>query len=281
MKRVLITGAQSYIGEAVAAYLARWPRDYGVTTLDMRTPEWHAFDFSGYDAVFHVAGVAHVKEKELADVTLYEKVNTHLAVETAQKAKAAGCAQFILMSSMSVYGLREGSVSAQTKPAPNDRYGESKLRAEQGVAALEGDEFAVCILRPPMIYGKGCKGNYQRLRSLALRLGCFPKVNNARSMLYIGNLCVCVRDCIEQGLCGVLCPVNAQTICTSEFAREIRAAHGKRIYLSFVLGIGARLLKTCVPAAQKAFGSLAYDDTIALKISEWSTRRSIEETEGA
>ena len=106
MKKILITGAGSYIGTAFQRYLAQWPERYAVDTVDMIGDAWRQTDFSGYDAVFHVAGIAHSDNGKISaeKEKLYYAVNTDLTVETAQKAKAAGVGQFIFMSSAIVYG---------------------------------------------------------------------------------------------------------------------------------------------------------------------------------
>ena len=108
MKKVLITGANSYIGESFAWYVKeRYPEEIEINVLDMRKETWRKKDFSGYNIVFHVAGIAHAdsgivsKEKE----GLYYKVNRDLAIEAAKKAKKEGVRQFIFMSSMLVYGI--------------------------------------------------------------------------------------------------------------------------------------------------------------------------------
>ena len=106
MKKILITGAHSYIGTSVADYLARWPEKYAVDTLSVRGEKWKQADFSGYDAVFHVAGIAHadvghVSEERKAE---YYAVNRDLTLAVAEKAKADGVGQFLYMSSAIVYG---------------------------------------------------------------------------------------------------------------------------------------------------------------------------------
>src|SRR5699024_450683 len=89
---------------------------------------------------------------------------------------------------MSVYGLEEGVIDDNTPLNPTTHYGKSKLQAEEKINELNNNSFKVAIVRPPMIYGKGCKGNYQRLRRLALITPVFPYIDNKRSMIYIDNL---------------------------------------------------------------------------------------------
>ena len=187
MKKLLITGAGSYVGVSVAQYLSRWPERYSVDTVDMIGEGWKTAAFSGFDAVLHVAGIVHQKDSknDPAQKELYERVNTRLAIETAQKAKDEGVKQFLFMSSASVYGLdapvgKIVTITADTPLRPKDNYGISKAKAEEGLQVLADDSFKLAILRPPMIYGKGCKGNYQTMAKLAQKLPVFPWVDNRR-----------------------------------------------------------------------------------------------------
>lgn len=161
---------------------------YQIDTVDMIGDAWHMHDFSKYDAVFHVAGIAHIKETK-KNAPLYYKVNRDLTIETAETAKKNGVKQFILLSSMSVYGLTTGTITKDTIPAPKSNYGKSKLEADIEIIKIADSSFKVAIMRPPMVYGKGCKGNYQLLRKAALRLPLFPDIENKRSMIYIDTLC--------------------------------------------------------------------------------------------
>ena len=86
MKKILITGQGSYIGESFKNYVLNNYTDYTIETVDMLTDKWKETDFSGYDAVFHVAGIAHIKETK-ENASLYYKVNCDLAYEVANKAK--------------------------------------------------------------------------------------------------------------------------------------------------------------------------------------------------
>src|SRR5690554_6731837 len=113
MRRVLITGQNSYIGTSVERWLLRDPDKYKVDTIDMKDGSWKEKDFSQYDVVFHVAGIAHIKETS-ENQDLYYKVNRDLAYETAQKAKEDEVGQFIFLSSMSVYGLENGVIYKDT-----------------------------------------------------------------------------------------------------------------------------------------------------------------------
>ncbi len=207
MTKVLITGANSFIGTSVEEWLLQNPESYCVDTVDTKDDQWKETDFSKYDVVFHVAGIAHVDPKpEMA--SLYYKVNCNLAIEVAECAKQCGVRQFIFMSSMIVYksskSLNGNVIDSSTQPDPNDFYGDSKLKAEIGLKQLETEQFKIAILRPCMIYGSKGKGNFQRLARLAEKTPVFPLWHNKRSMLYIDNLCEFVKQVIDRKLHGIL-----------------------------------------------------------------------------
>ncbi|MBO1915018.1 NAD-dependent epimerase/dehydratase family protein, partial [Microvirga sp. 3-52] len=90
-----------------------------------------------------------------------------------------------------------GIIDMYTTPAPSNFYGDSKLQAENQIKSLNEDSFKVVILRPPMIYGKGSKGNYPKLAKAARKLPVFPNIDNQRSMLHIDNLCEFMKLMID------------------------------------------------------------------------------------
>ncbi|GHV00316.1 UDP-glucose 4-epimerase [Clostridia bacterium] len=257
MKRILITGANSYVGGAVEKRLTA--AGHAVTVLDMIGDAWRAFDFSGYDCVFHVAGIAHDIGKK-KDAALYYKVNTELAIETAEKAYAANVPQFIFMSSMLVYnGVKKRHITADTRPKIKGCYGDSKRRADLALQAMNGDTFKVAILRPPMIFGAGCKGNFPRLVRLAVKAPFFPKMKNYRSMLHIDNLCEFIRLLVEEGSGGLFFPQNPDYFNTSALVAEIAALKGKRLRQSRLWNPAVWLAYPFLSAARKLFGNLTYD----------------------
>lgn len=206
MMKILITGANSFVGTSVEQRLLKTPDRYSVDTVDTIEGKWKEVDFSKYDVIFHVAGIAHVDPKpEMAP--LYYKVNRDLTLEIAQHAKSQGVKQFIFMSSMIVFhaskSLKGTVIDKNTMPEPNDFYGDSKLQAEIGLKKIVSDEFKIAILRPCMIYGANGKGNFQRLAKLAKRMPIFPAWHNKRSMLYIDNLCEFVKQTIDRQLSGI------------------------------------------------------------------------------
>ena len=245
-KKVLITGQGSYIGTAVERWLLKDKDHYQVDTLDMQDETWRDTDFSQYDVVYHVAGIAHA---DVGNVTeeqkqLYYKVNTDLTIEVAERARQAKVKQFIFMSSMIVYsGCKENFITSETEPCPLNFYGDSKWRADQKIQEMDAENFKVVVLRPPMIYGKGSKGNYPQLAKLASKLPVFPIVKNQRSMLHIDNLCQFVKLMIDNEEHGVFFPQNGEYSNTSDMVQMIAEVKGHRIIMIPFVGIFIKLLE--------------------------------------
>lgn len=290
MKKILITGANSYIGMSFEKYIKEHFADqYKVDTVDMIDGSWREKDFSGYDAVYHVAGIAHSDSGKISDEKekLYRSVNTDLTIETAKKAKEDGVKQFIFMSSAIVYGDsapigKDKIITRDTPVSPANCYGDSKAQAENGIRSLEDENFKLVILRPPMIYGKGSKGSFPILEKSALKMPVFPKVKNQRSMLYIGNLVEYVRLMIENGESGIFWPQNSEYSNTSEVVKMIAEAKGKRVVLISGFGWALKLMSHFTGIVDKAFGNLVYEQRMSVYKEEYrrfDLKTSIEETE--
>ncbi len=278
MKKILITGANSYIGTSLEKWLLKHSDNYKINTVDTIGGGWRKKSFSDYDVVFHVAGITHVRETRKNAGDFY-RVNRDLAHDIAQKAKIDGVGQFIFLSSMSVYGMNCGIIDKNTHLNPKNNYAKSKLEAEKLIELLNSDTFKIAILRPPMVYGKGCKGNYPRLVKLAVNLPCFPDIYNQRSMIYIDNLCEFIRLLIDLNGSGLFFPQNREYVCTSEMVRLVSKMHGKNIRLTKLFNPLLRLFNT--NTVDKAFGSLVYRKSLSL-FEEYqivSTLESIKKTE--
>lgn len=272
MKKILITGLDSYIGTSVENWLGRpeFSGMYQVDTVDMRGEGWKEKNFSGYNTVFHVAGIAHADIGKVTEKRkqLYYAVNCDLAVETARKAKREGVKQFIYMSSIIVYGegtsvRKKRVITKDTKPAPSNFYGDSKWKAEQKLRPLSDENFQVAFLRPPMIYGEGCKGNYQMLRKIAAKVPVFPDFPNERSMLRIERLCEFVRKLIDNGSGGIYFPQDPSYVKTATMVKQLGKEQGRKIHLVkgfnwsiYLLGMMPGKIGGMV---NKAFGSLVYE----------------------
>ena len=297
--KVLITGANSYIGESFCSYaMDHYKANFTIDTIDMIDGSWVNEDFSTYDMVFHVAGIAHADIGNVSDEEKekYYCVNTDLAIDVAKKCKEDGVKEFIFMSSMIIYGEsaplgKDKIIDKYTVPEPANFYGDSKLQADVGVRELADEKFKVICLRPPMIYGKGSKGNYVSLAKLAKRVPVFPSVSNTRSILHIDNLCeflcqlMLIKEFKEESV--VLFPQNGEYIRTSDIVKEIGKASGRRIIITkslYPLVVLASLIPNKISIiVNKAFGSNYYDfelsdyEGIYYRVSDF--KESIKKTE--
>lgn len=295
MKKVLITGANSYIGVSFEKYVhEHYPEELSTETVDMIDGSWRQKDFSAYDIVYHVAGLAHADVGNVSEEVKakYYEVNTDLAIETCKKAKADGVKQFVFMSSAIVYGDsapygKSKRITKDTEPSPANFYGDSKWQADQGVRKLADGNFLVTVLRPPMIYGKGSKGNYPTLAKMAKKLPIFPDVQNERSMLYIENLCEFLCQVMIRGKGGVFWPQNAEYTRTSEMVKRIAEVAGHTIHVSSAWNWGVSIA-AMIPGktrglANKAFGNMSYDQSMSRCEFDYqvvSLNESIRRTEG-
>ena len=287
MKRILITGANSYIGASFEKYIKdNYSNRYQVDTIDMIDNSWREKSFKGYDVVYHVAGIAHSDSGKipLEKEKLYRSVNTDLTIETAKKAKVEGVKQFIFMSSAIVYGEsskigKKKLITKETPTNPANCYGDSKLQAELGIQPLQDEYFKVCILRPPMIYGKGSKGNFPQLEKYSKKLKFFPYVKNERSMLYIGNLVEFVRLMIENNEQGIFWPQNAEYSNTSELVKVLGASSNRRVCLVKGFAWLLKVLSLFKNSINKAFGSFTYDQSLSTYKEEYRKYSIVESVE--
>lgn len=273
-KHILIIGKGSYIGERVKEYLAAADNEkYLVETIDAVGMVPVAKIFERYDVVFCVAGIAHIRETNENRHQFYE-VNRDLVITIAKAVKEAGVGQFILLSSMSVYGKKTGHIKKSTVPYPDSAYGESKLAADEAIELLSDDNFNVAILRPPMVYGKECKGNYQILRCFALKLLVFPDYRNARSMIYIDNMCEFIKRIIDQESSGIFFPQDSEYVNTSNMVRLVAENNGKKIKATKIFNFFIKHIPSNV--TKKIFGDLTYEkvDTVGIYSFSENIRRT-------
>lgn len=259
---MLITGANSYVGTNVEKWLMKDPNKYHIETLDMQNPSWVNFDFSKFDVVFHVAGIAHVSKKRSLD-ELYYKVNRDLAIETAKKAKESGVRQFIFMSSMIIYG-EDNAISDKrhidiSKYNPLNAYGNSKLEADLAIQKLQNEEFLVSIVRTPVIYGPKCKGNFPKLQKMASFLFITPNISNQRSMIYIDNFSEFIKQLISRTAKGVFYPQNSEYMSTTKIIVITRKYQSKRTIQTRLFNLPLRFISKYFSSIRKAFGNKTYD----------------------
>jgi UDP-glucose 4-epimerase len=283
--KLLITGKSGFITNAVLSHLKDCD-EIEATAVSVRGDEWKKLDFSRYDSILHTAGIAHVNpDPSLAGQ--YDEINHHLTVEIAKKAKAEGVGQFIFLSSIIVFGdaARAGvrrTITTKSSPAPSGAYGQSKLDAENALRGMSCDSFRAAIIRPPMVYGRGCKGNYNTLAALARKLPVFPEFYNNRSMLYVENLAELIRLIVLRRDCGTFHPQDAVPRSVTEIVHEICHVHGKKMRFWRILALPVRILGFG-GLVRRAFGDMAYSRTISRYPENYqivSFQEAIRRTEG-
>lgn len=268
MKRILITGKTSWIGNEFEAHLEQFG-DYEVRRVSLRDDRWMLEDWQGFDSIVHTAAIVHQGEGAGDLDGLYDDVNVALTRDVATKAKAAGISHFIFLSTFAVYGVTGAAnavpIDLNTPPNPRTWYGKSKLEAERQLSDLADDHFAIAIIRPPLVYGPHCtKGNFPRFVQFAARTPIFPRVHNHRSMIYSRNLAELMRLLVESGEGGLFLPQEEQYVCTADMIEQLGRAMGRHIHLSRPLAAPASFLARHNETFGKVFGS----DRYSLEASE-------------
>ena len=260
MKRVLITGVDSYIGDKVRTYLENYSYEYQVDDLDMRDDSWQTFDYSSYDVIYHVAAIVHRNEND-TDPDLYFKVNRDLAYNVAKTAKKSGVGQFIFMSSMSVYGMiySNEAIGLNTKCNPDTNYGKSKLEAEKLLLSLDDNKFRVCVLRPPMVLGDGAPGNMEKLIKAVNIVKIFPNYCNERSYITVDTLSAFIERLIDEESSGVFLPQEHEYLCTYNFIKDYMKKLGVNVHYTKLFNPIIKFLVGRINTVSKCFGDLKYE----------------------
>jgi UDP-glucose 4-epimerase len=248
--RVLVTGANGFVGRALCVHLSA--SGYSVRAA-VRIPaglseeavigsinggtDWTSALVS-CDAVIHLAARVHVmNESALDSLSLYRATNTDATLNLARQAAQIGVKRFVFISSIKVNGEGRDEPYRETDaPKPEDAYAISKWEAEQGLHRIAQETgLEVVILRPPLVYGPGVKGNFQRLLSMVARGWPLPlgAIRNRRSLLYLGNFVDAIRLCIEHpaatGQTFLL--DDGQPVSTPNLIREVAHAMGRPVHL--------------------------------------------------
>ena len=253
--KVILTGKNSYISRNTCAFITS--RGIEAECISVREGA-QSIDFEGVDAVVHCAAVVHKKEADYANE--YDRVNYELTKDIADKAKIQGVKHFVFISTMAVYGVTEGIIYRDTPLEPKTLYGKSKLKAEKYVLSLSDEGFKVTVIRPPMVYGKSCPGNYRILSKIAKKIPLIPDTGNRKSLIYIENLAWFINDIIEKGREGIFMPMDKNYTSTAYMMKLIS---GKKC--SKKLGAVVKLVPLKV--VKKAFGSLWYGYDIVSRVS--------------
>lgn len=293
--RILVTGATGFVGRALVAALAADGRivraavrsaaqsvagaaEYAAVGDLCATTDWRSA-VADCDAVIHLAGRAHVLKESGDPAPLFRAVNRDAAIALGRAAKDAGVRRMVFVSSIGVHGLTShGTGFSATSPlAPITPYGVSKAEAEAGLGAIDGLELT--IVRPPLVYGQGVKGNFARLVKLVdsgLPLP-FGRARNRRSFIGLANLVEVLALCIDHPGAANRAFVVADTEITStaDLVRTIGRIRGKRPLLLPVpiapMAWAARALGRGA-LADGLFGDLVVDPRAAREQLGWTPR---------
>lgn len=227
MKKILLTGASGFIGSRL---LKQYASQYQMIPFSLQTGKIAEIDFSRVDAIVHLAGIAH--RMEPTPDALYYQVNHNLTIALAQAAQQAGVKHFVFMSTIKVYGevSGTGTITLETPCHPSEAYGESKKRAEEDLRQLEGEDFGVAIIRTPVVYGPGVKGNIKRIMELADHPVPLPfgSINNARSMVALDNLLALISRILDLNARGIFLPTDPSPLSTTKLLSSIRRELGHK-----------------------------------------------------
>jgi len=275
--KILIIGRNSFIGNSFAEHTSFKHCD----KISLRTANLQDLNFNGYDVVIHLPAIVH-QSSEIPYKKYYE-INVELALQTALKAKKEGVKQFIFLSTIRIYGeyTPENVIwSENTEPAPTDNYGKSKLEAEEKLKPLNDSDFLISVLRIPMVYGPGNRGNINKMIDFMVhyRVAPFLTINNERNILYIRNLTEFIDQVITQKASGTFLASDPDAVSTTKIARAIAMHMNKKIYMFSIPPLFRRILKMAWRSGyHKIFGNLKLDCTASFKTLNYIPGYTLEE----
>lgn len=269
---IAILGKNSYICNRFRQYVEN--TEIKTVSVNCRDDAWKSFDFSQFDTILCPLGIAHVSTDPSME-SKYYAVNRDLPVAIAKKAKADGAKLFVFFSSMIVYGAdkpigNEFIIDASTNPNPENFYGKSKLEAEQELLKLQDENFTVAILRIPMVYGPGCKGNFPQLLKVAKKSPFCPLIPNKRSMIYVDNLCEFIKMAIEKKSSGILFPQNSEYVSTVDVIKTAAKYFNHKILFIRCFNPLLKLLSRRLGIINKIFGTKVYAMSLSPDVSKYN-----------
>lgn len=304
--KVMVTGASGFIGVALLKGLANENRYDLVAALrhkekclplgvdivqvgDLASNIDWSMALEGVDVIVHAAARVHIMRDTVRDpLAEFRRINVDATLDFAHQAADAGVKRFIFLSSVKVNGeetLPGHSYTEESHPAPKDPYSISKYEAEQGLKtqALESG-LEIVIIRLPLVYGPGVKGNFKSMMHLASKGIPLPfgAINNQRSLVAIDNLVDFIITCIDSSAAAnqTFLVADGEDISTTELLRHFSSAKGKPTRLipmpAGLVRLGVNLLGK-KGISQRLFGSLQVDITKAREVLGWTPPVSVEE----
>jgi UDP-glucose 4-epimerase len=250
MQNVLLTGSNGFIGNY---FINKYNNKYNINTFSFLNDKLNKLDLLNTKTTTIIHLSAFVHQMGGASKEEYKKVNVTQSIDLAKKSKESGVKHFIFMSTVKVYG--EETDIAYTKSSnciPQDDYGKSKLRAEKKLKKLEDDNFKVSIIRTPIVYGYGVKANIKNLINLVNKVPILPfgKIQNRRSMVFVGNLCHLIDEIIIQDKAGIFLASDNEPLSTTKLIELIAKGLNKKVYL-LKIPLFESLLKLVKPSFHK------------------------------
>ena len=268
---VVVTGATGFVGRfTVAALEGAGYRVRPVGRAEVgeihRGTDWSQA-LEGATAVVHLAARVHVMDDRSPDpAAAFREVNLYGTAGLATQAREAGVRRFVLMSSIKVMGDRGWKLDPYAEPMPEDPYAVSKIEAELALRDLKGPEMDAVILRPPLVYGPGVKGNFERLMRLIERGAPLPlaSIENERSLIYVENLADAIRHALT---CrpDTFHPKDGEDLSTPDLIRRLAAAMGRpaRLFPAPVWALqAAGLLTRRYPEVERLVHTLTVDGEV-------------------
>lgn len=271
--KILLSGATGFIG---ANFKSRYTHKYEIIPYSFRHSSVARLDLNNIDTVIHLGAIVHQPK---ATKEIYDEINIRKTLEFCQKSKVSGVKHFIFMSTIAVHNEALVDLHEISDELPATLYGESKLKTEKQLKALEDEHFKISIIRAPMVYGYNAPGNIKSLMHLIDKVAILPfgGISNKRSFVYVGNLCAMIDCIIQKRQSGVFLASDDKALSTTQLIESIAKAKKKSCYL-FKLPFFAEFLRWIKPALYKRlFESLEVDNTQTKKVLGFENPYSIQE----
>jgi len=253
--KILIIGKNSFIGKSFSSFLSK-RIDIKYDSISLRDDSWKFIDFKQYDCILYLVSIVHINENKVK-FNEYIKINQFLLRDVASKANIANVKKFIFVSSSAVFGNMK-KIFPNSIPNPVSKYGLSKLIAENELIDIFKNSITqLTIIRPPMIYGKGAKGNPALIEHIAKYLMFFPDTKNRKSFINIDTLNDFILDAALKKQPLYLHPSDPFFMSTFELFKFYRKINNKHSIRLILLGRIIRFF-LFVKIVDKIFGSQYY-----------------------